>query len=186
MRIIGSMLCAALAFALVSCQPATRVQARNAPSASALYLGVVFGDAEVAARLPELYPRGETVPLQLARLGQACLRFIQTTQPDFLSRLRRELTSGDPVRVEAALLETRRVTERALSAQGDLLEEFSPETKTWFYETEDRYVFRNRAVAVWEESVAVAVKTNALEFQDQTRLWNDTLVSLLTERFEGL
>jgi SdpC family antimicrobial peptide len=80
--------------------------AASAYTSEPLLRGILFGEGEVAARLPELWTSDEmaaaSTPDKRAA-HDAFLLSVAKRDPDFLDTFAVEMQSGDPVRVEAVL-----------------------------------------------------------------------------------
>jgi SdpC family antimicrobial peptide len=80
--------------------------ASSAYTSDALVRGILFGEGEVAGRLPELWTSDEIAAASVSEkhaAHDALLASIAKSDPGFHATFATEMQSGDPVRVEAAL-----------------------------------------------------------------------------------
>lgn len=88
-----------------------------------LYQGLLLAYGPVARRFPEIWGalRGQLPSVgeaQAAKVDEGITRKIKARDPGFLDRFALDIQSGDPVLVEAALVEAVRLGKGALTSSG--------------------------------------------------------------------
>ena len=129
------LLIAAGAPALSSCSDAPTISARSPLdgeranfSGETLYRGLLLGQGPVAERIPEIRDNFRldllvSDPAQHAAIVTFTDRIVHNlsvAQPDFFERFRTELTSGDHVRIQAALKEAAELTSHVMATMPEV------------------------------------------------------------------
>jgi SdpC family antimicrobial peptide len=172
---------------LVACGSSTPTT-KGIGDATSHYLSVFFGQGELGLRLQRLwnpYEQGKDRARhqQLEQLGRQTLDRVVARNPGFLARFETELTSGDPVRVEKVLVETRQATEKALPRSRTLtINEIDPTPGTFIATVEDSVAYMESTTFVIFTSEYVRIGLRYLEPQTNTeRLVKDTIISTVTQ-----
>ncbi|RAW03476.1 hypothetical protein [Pseudochryseolinea flava] len=115
----------ALALFITSCQsPESKRSQVSSATGEELFIGLFFGEGKVAAMVPELYERSQlknylTSEAEIAafkKFQQQAIQVIGESNPLFFKSFKRDITSGDHLRISAALKRSSAVLVRTIES----------------------------------------------------------------------
>jgi SdpC family antimicrobial peptide len=207
----GAVLALSLVTALSSCGSLTTQAAVQQFDGKSLYLGIFFGEGEVGKRLPEVWSGKSTTERsnpdlvqEVKRTEARILDRLEQADSTFFSRFQQEVSSGNPLRVEAVLNDGAKRLKDVLKVK--TREGINPElgAESWFVENKNvavdsNVVFASDVVQASEVAVfmlavvaiagiaVIVVVFGASDSSDArgktSALQHDVFVNLMTTRF---
>ncbi len=187
-KITASVVTLTLLMSVFSHSSFAENRGKNGRSGEEIIRGVFFGEGEVANLFPEIWEnfRSQLSGKEWDEMKEAMVSTVKETDPTFLDKFGEEMQSGDHIRIQTIIAETRSILKNSPGSKRiinkivtDDAENASPKVRVDLF-IYDQFVAVIKWVALWVE----ATLPNP-SIESANSLYQESLVDMIATRLDA-